>query len=98
MSTLHLVRQSAFTNNDFAQCLSMIGQQDTIVLMDDGCYNLKHTLMDSLIKQVDNTIHITVIISHAKARGIEIQKTVKGINMSEVVELTFTHKKVITWQ
>jgi len=98
MSTLHIVRQSAFSNNDFAQCLSVLGQQDTLVLMDDGCYNLKHTLMASLIEQTNNTNCINVITSHAQARALEIQEGVIGIEMSDVVELTFTNQKVITWQ
>ncbi len=98
MSTLHLVRQSAFASNDFAQCLSVLDHQDSIVLMDDGCYNLKHTLMDSLIKRIDGTININVIASHAQARAIEPTTEVKRIEMSDVVQLTFNHEKVITWQ
>jgi tRNA 2-thiouridine synthesizing protein B len=98
MSSLHLVRQSAFATNDFAQCLSVLDHQDAIILMDDGCYNLKHALMDSLIKRVDDTITIHVIASHAKARAIESMATVKHIEMTDVVELTFNHSKVITWQ
>lgn len=98
MSTLHLVRQSAFATNDFAQCLSVLDHQDAIVLMDDGCYNLKHSLMDSLIKRVDGTININVIASHAQARAIETLTEINHIDMNDVVELTFNHKKVITWQ
>lgn len=98
MSTLHLVRQSAFATNDFAQCLSVLDHQDSIVLMDDGCYNLKHSLMDSLIKRVDGTLSINVITSHAQARALEILESVQHIEMSDVVELTFNHTKVITWQ
>lgn len=98
MSTLHLVRKSAFTTNDFAQCLSVLDEKDTIVLMDDGCYNLKHPLLDSLIKRADSTISINVIANHAQARAIETHAAVKHIEMPDVVELTFTHNKVITWQ
>jgi sulfur relay protein TusB/DsrH len=98
MNTLHLVRQSAFTTNDFAQCLSVLDHQDTIVLMDDGCYNLKHSLMDSLLKRVDDTININVITSHAKARAVETMTAVNHIEMADVIDLTFNHNKVITWQ
>lgn len=106
MSTLHLVRQSAFTSNDFQQCLSVLGEQDSIVLMDDGCYNLKHPLMDSLVKQVNNVvssavnrkINISVILTHAQARAIETMAMVSYIGMADVVALTFNHNKVITWQ
>ena len=98
MGTLHLVRQSAFASNDFAQCLSVLNHQDSVVLMDDGCYNLKHTLMDSLIKRIDGTVNINVVACHAQARAIEIINPVNAINMSDVVDLTFEHNKVITWQ
>ncbi|MEY8214101.1 MAG: sulfurtransferase complex subunit TusB [Colwellia sp.] len=98
MSTLHLVRKSAFTTNDFAQCLSVLDHQDAIVLMDDGCYNLKHSLMDNLIKRANSTITINVITNHAQARAIEALTAVKHIDISDVIELTFNHNKVITWQ
>jgi tRNA 2-thiouridine synthesizing protein B len=96
MSTLHIVRQSAFATDDFAQCLSVVNQHDAVVLMDDGCYNVNHTLINSVMKQVGN--NISLVASHAKARAIEVQKTVKLIEMADVVTLTFTHNKVITWQ
>ncbi|MFQ3267146.1 MAG: tRNA 2-thiouridine synthesizing protein B [Colwellia sp.] len=98
MSTLHLVRQSAFATNDFTQCLSVLDHQDTVVLMDDGCYNLKHSLMDSLLKRVDGTININIISSHAQARAIETMAKIRHIDMADVVALTFNHNKVITWQ
>jgi len=98
MSTLHLVRQSAFATNDFAQCLSVLDNQDCFILMDDGCYNLKHTLIESLIKRVDASVTIHIIASHAKARAIEATTTIKHIEMKNAVELTFIHNKVITWQ
>ncbi|TYK66850.1 sulfurtransferase complex subunit TusB [Colwellia echini] len=97
MSTLHLVRQSAFTTNDFAQCINILGQRDTIVLMDDGCYNLKHTLLDTLLNTV-TTSQLNVITSHARARAIDIQANVNNIEMSALVALTFTHQQVVTWQ
>jgi tRNA 2-thiouridine synthesizing protein B len=76
----------------------VLDQQDSIVLMDDGCYNLKHSLMDSLIKRANSTISINVIANHAQARAIETLTMVKNIKMNDVVELTFNHQKVITWQ
>ena len=97
MSTLHLVRQSAFTNNDFAQCINVLGEDDAIVLMDDGCYNLKHALLDTLLNSVATT-QLSVITSHARARALEIQESVNSIEMPALVALTFTHNQVITWQ
>ncbi|MBU2871465.1 sulfurtransferase complex subunit TusB [Colwellia sp. E2M01] len=98
MNTLHLVRKSAFTHNDFAQCLSMFAQDDAIVFMDDGCYNLNHTLIKSLLERMGKNINLNVISSHAQARAIDNHLNVKCIAMSDLVDLTFTHKQVITWQ
>jgi tRNA 2-thiouridine synthesizing protein B len=98
MTTLHLVRQSAFATNDFAQCLSVLAHQDAIVFMDDGCYNLKHSLLNSLIERIDNSLALYVIANHAKARAIETLVTINKVSMTEVVELTFNYNKVITWQ
>ncbi|MEI6894160.1 MAG: sulfurtransferase complex subunit TusB [Colwellia sp.] len=98
MSTLHLVRQSAFVTNDFAQCLHVLGQQDGLVLMDDGCYNLSHTLMQSLIQQENNTVSLNIMTSHAHARAIMPLKEVQLIDIAELVDLTFTYGTVITWQ
>jgi tRNA 2-thiouridine synthesizing protein B len=66
--------------------------------MDDGCYNLKHSLLESLIKRVDDLININIIAMHAKARALGLITAVNAIEMSDVVELTFKHDKVITWQ
>jgi tRNA 2-thiouridine synthesizing protein B len=66
--------------------------------MDDGCYNLKHSLLESLINRVDGLININVIAMHAKARALGLIAAVNAIEMSDVVELTFKHDKVITWQ
>jgi tRNA 2-thiouridine synthesizing protein B len=66
--------------------------------MDDGCYNLKHSLLESLIKRVDDLININIIAMHAKARALGLIAAVNAIEMSDVVELTFKHDKVITWQ
>jgi tRNA 2-thiouridine synthesizing protein B len=66
--------------------------------MDDGCYNLKHSLLESLIKRVDDLININIIAMHAKARALGLITAVSAIEMSDLVELTFKHDKVITWQ
>lgn len=102
MSTLHIVRQSAFLTSDFAQCLSVISQHDALVLIDDGCYNLNHTLLKPLLQdsiaQSNATPTINVINSHAHARALKTPESVNLIEMAEFVELTFIHQRVITWQ
>jgi tRNA 2-thiouridine synthesizing protein B len=96
MSTVHRERHSAIATNDFAHCFNVVNQNDAIVLMDDGCYNVNHTLINNLLKQVGDNINL--VASHAKARAIEANKMIKLIEMTDVVTLTFIHSKVITWQ
>jgi len=102
MTTLHIVRQSAFNTNDLFQCLRVLGNNDVIVFIDDGCYNLQHTL----IKNVDNNtlfsnqnIQLKVIAQHAKARAIVINEAIiDKITMDDLVSLTFENDRAITWQ
>lgn len=97
MPTLHIVRQSAFNSDDITQCLQVLRNKDVIVLVDDGCYNLHHPLISTLSS--DNSVQLHVIDKHAKARGITIDEALYStITMSDLVELTLTTNRVITWQ
>tara|TARA_R110001592_G_scaffold408_10_gene2316 strand:- start:3589 stop:3894 length:306 start_codon:yes stop_codon:yes gene_type:complete len=101
MTTLHIVRQSAFNTNDFSQCLHVLGNNDVIVFIDDGCYNLQHNLINNLINSIDGTknIQLKVINQHANARAIIINEEIfTKITMTELVSLTFENDRVITWQ
>ena len=92
ISILHLVRKSAFETSDFKQCLTTLGEDDQLVLIDDGCYNLQH----SLIHEVNSDV--MVIQSHAQARAIQPSTKVKFITMDDLIGLTFKYNSVITWQ
>ena len=97
MTTLHIVRQSAFNTSDFAQCLQVLGQNDVIVFIDDGCYNLHHTLIHHIESHL--SIQLKVMTPHAQARAINIEANIcEGIVMKDLIELTFEHNRVITWQ
>ena len=97
MTTLHIVRQSAFNTNDFFQCLQVLGKEDVIVFTDDGCYNLQHNLIDSI--DDNKNIQLKVIKQHANARAIKINEEIfTKITMTNLVSLTFENDRVITWQ
>jgi len=97
MATLHIVRQSAFNTNDFFQCLQVLGDEDVIVFIDDGCYNLQHNLINSIDSNIN--IKLKVIEQHANARAITINEEVfTKITMNDLVSLTFENDRVITWQ
>jgi sulfur relay protein TusB/DsrH len=97
MPSLHIVRQSAFNSDDFAQCLQVLRDNDVIVFIDDGCYNVHHPLIHTINR--DASIQFHVIEKHAKARGLAIDETLYTlINMNNLVQLTLTTNRVITWQ
>jgi len=91
MTLLHLVRKSAFETSDFQQCIDTLAFGDQVVLLDDGCYNIRHKLMSKLTE-------VMVIKVHADARALNIQAGTLAISMEDLIELTFKHNSVITWQ
>ncbi len=95
MSTLHIVRSSPFENNELSHCLRLIIEDDALLLIDDGCYALKHPSIELAKKK---NIKIYVLSTHAQARAIEVHLDQAAITLDEVVTLTFENKRVITWQ
>ena len=95
MSILHLVRKSAFETSDFELCINTLQLADQIVLLDDGCYNIHHSLISTVNTLINN---INVIQSHAQARAITVPSNTQVITMNNLIELTFKHDSVVTWQ
>lgn len=94
MTTLHIVRQSAFVSDDFSQCINVLNYNDTVAFIDDGCYNMQH----KLIKTIDINIQLQVLVKHAQSRALTINEDVfSKITMVNLVELTFSNDRVITW-
>lgn len=91
MATLHLIRSNGFTCNKLAQCLSVVQQQDILLLIDDGVYNVAH----SSIATIDNQWF--ALSSHMQARGLS-STAENVIGYQKMVELTEQATKVITWQ
>jgi len=99
MATLHIVRQSAFSSDDLAQCLQIVGNTDVIAFTDDGCYNIQHSLIDSNPLFINKSIQLKVIEQHATARAININDDkITKITVHDLVSLTFENDRVITWQ
>jgi tRNA 2-thiouridine synthesizing protein B len=98
MSMLHLVRTSAFQTNDFQQCLNVLQSTDTIVLLDDGCYNLSHDLW----QEASNKIALPalyIIEAHAQARAITIDKNkINTLSLDALMTLICKTEKSVTWQ
>jgi tRNA 2-thiouridine synthesizing protein B len=98
MSMLHLVRTSAFQTNDFEQCLNVIQGSDTIVLLDDGCYNLNHDLWQQALNKIALSA-CYIIEAHAQARAITIDKnTINTLSLDALMTLICETEKSVTWQ
>ncbi len=93
MSILHLVRTSAYQSNELMQCLQVFNDDDALVLIDDGCYNIKHALLSTF-----NENNLYFIHKHIQARAINSTLTNSAISFSELNTLIFKYHSVITWQ
>jgi tRNA 2-thiouridine synthesizing protein B len=95
-NTLHLLRQSPFTNqNDVELYCDNLTMSDSIVLMDDGCYTIKHSLLTKLHLNCEN---IFIIKQHALARGLTLSNNTKWIDITKLNQLIFQHSNSVTWQ
>jgi sulfur relay protein TusB/DsrH len=98
MSMLHLVRTSAFKTNDFQQCLNVIQTSDTLVLLDDGCYNLSHDLWQQALSKIALPA-LYIIETHAKARSVSIDyNRVNILSLEALMTLICETEKSVTWQ
>ena len=91
MSILHLVRTSAYQNDDLAQCLQVCAPTDSIILLDEGCYNLTHPLLSNI------SASILAVEEHCTARAVNCSAQ-QQITIKDLTPLFFSHNSVITWQ
>lgn len=96
MTTLHLIRDSALSNNSINLCLTNLSATDVIVLIDDGCYNINNAFIDEAQKIIPLK-QCYAIDEHINARALQV-KTAIVINYENLLELIFNHHNVITWQ
>ena len=97
MSVLHLLRSSAFEKNDFKQCLKNLNPDDNLVLMDDGCYNLHHPLINEA-RAILAQAHIHMVKTHAQARAVNVVQDITLITLDDIISLTLSNDTVVTWQ
>lgn len=91
MTTLHLIRESS-SQKDFSTYISLVSANDSIVLLDDGCYNATSHWLTKL-----NYKNLYVIERHASARAIPLGDNAKSITSNTLVDLICQHNNSITW-
>jgi tRNA 2-thiouridine synthesizing protein B len=94
---LHTVNQSPHTSNTLAQCLMYIGDDDAILLLENGVYAaLKNHALELQLK---NKV-CYVIEADLQARGLldqDRQAHIELIDVNKFVELTTQYDLVQSW-
>ncbi|TKB44825.1 sulfurtransferase complex subunit TusB [Thalassotalea mangrovi] len=95
MANLHLLRSSGFTHMKLQQCQTALLEDDLVLLIDDGVYNLKHPI----VEQLASKHQVYALTDHVSARGIVAPlPNVTLCDYEQFVSLTLAADKVITWQ
>jgi len=101
MSTLHIIRASAFSNNTVKNSIALLKGTDKILLIDDGVYNLNHAVLGEMTHLISKQ-QLFVIGAHIQARGVKCSATESelftNITIDDVVELSLSVSQNITWQ
>ena len=92
MASLHLIRNSAYSDANVLTALSLRNANDLVVLIDDGVYNVSHPSIQQLL--ANNTgIEVYVIEHHIQARGIATPDNIEQITMANLIALTTNQHK-----
>ncbi|WP_448568829.1 sulfurtransferase complex subunit TusB [Thalassotalea ganghwensis] len=97
MSSLHVLRVSA-PHQQVSLCLSNLKDNDMLLLVDDGCYNLRLPIMSKFLDTI--TIEQCFIIKeHLIARGVNTSVSKSNqITYQQALSLIFNAQNVMTWQ
>lgn len=100
MSTLHTVNKSPFQDQTLNSCLQVCGDEDCILLIEDGIYGAIEVspCAAQLQNLIGQGIRIYVLEQDAKARGL--QSFLPGIETTDYagfVQLSCTHQCIQSW-
>ncbi len=88
---LHLIQRSPFSNSALKDCLNTIGENDSVLFMQDGTYTLNHPLL------VDIKNPTYTLLQDSCARGLSTPASTKAIEYDEFVTLCSQHNHVLSW-
>lgn len=91
---LHLVNKSPFSNNSLHQCLQLLGERDSIVLLEDAVLLLANPQAASGLPPAER---LFAIESDIQARGLSACAGITGVEYEQLVELVVRHDKTLSW-
>jgi tRNA 2-thiouridine synthesizing protein B len=101
MSTSHTVNKSPFTHTALASCLSICGQADGILLLEDGVFGamINTPCADKLQSLMNSGVKVYALTNDIKARGLQA-KLLDDIVLTDYtgfVQLSIDHRCVQSW-
>lgn len=101
MSTLHTINKSPFSHATLASCLQVCGNQDGILLLEDGVFGalISAPCAEELTALIKNGTKVYALSSDVNARGLQ-DKTRSDIYITDYngfVELSIEHNCVQSW-
>lgn len=101
MTTLHMIASSAHSRSGMSDCLSLLGSDDAVVLIEEGVLALSQPGMDilqSLKTRLGSGDHLYFVRDHLVARGLSDDIAGwQAIDMDRLVDLHCEFDKSLTW-
>ena len=102
MSTLHTVNKSPFERTSLDTCLSVVGTDSTVLMIEDGVSGaLQNTTASGAISDaMGKGVKFAVLGEDLDARGLSKDRVMDGISVvdySGFVQLAADHDNVQSW-
>lgn len=92
---LHIVNQSPFTHTALTQCLRALGQEDSLILIEDGVLLLANP---AFAPNLPSATRLFALQPDGDARGISIDPDIAtAVEFPQFVELVTQHQKTMSW-
>ena len=92
---LHIVNQSPFTHNALQQSLRALGENDSLLLIEDAVLLLSNPDCTGTLPSPDR---LYVLHSDCEARGIALNSQLATpVDFTQFVALVAQHKKSVSW-
>lgn len=93
---LHLISKSPFTHQALARALSVLAENDCLVLIDDGAYAATAgSTAAGQLTQLPNNCY--VLQEDLLSRGITAAENIQPIDYETWVELVFQAQHTVSW-
>ena len=89
---LHLIQRSPYSHSVLKDCLAVLGDQDAILLMEDGVYGYEHADLNEV-----NVVY--ALQPDLQARGLTPadDSKIQACDYDEFVSLSAKYSQVISW-